>query len=792
MLYVQGCATTPRPPADPSAYKNRTKTITNGDVTCTVAVPTIAEAQATYGAPLAKQNIQPVWVEVTNNGSDTYWFLPSGMDPEYFSASEAAFAFFKDNEDKNRQLDENFQKLQFQNPIRAGSTQAGFVLANLDEGFKAIDIDLISRNDVKSYSFVIADPEFKADHKEVDFNTLYAAEEILDIEDEEELRRVLEELPCCTTNKDGGEFGDPLNLVLVGDANNIVPALVRRNWHATEVIWSEALKRTINSFLRGERYRYSPISPLYVYGRKQDIGWQKARGTINERNHMRFWQAPIRFRGQRVYVGQISRDIGVKFTLKSPTISTHVIDPDVDEARRYFLEDLIYSQAVKRFGFVKGVGVVTKEAPKMNLVGDPFYTDGLRAVLFFEPRPYTLSDIDLINWEMPPLVYGGTNADDTLKKPAATSEAPIQERALTKKNNGIRTSAAVVGDKEAEEIFGIDLAKKKIQAVWLEIENNADRPILLLPTSIDPEYFAPLEVSFAYHKSFSKDENAALDQHLLTLNFPIRSRIVPGSTASGYIFANWSKGIKVIDVDLIGRNYSQNFTFFAFRPDQLVGQEKLDRIETMYPPAEWQNVESEEELRLVLEQLPCCVSTENGGPAGEPINLVAIGALDDWITAFNRRGYRYHPLNPRYAFGRPQDISVHKQDRGYIKSQAHTIRFWQTPIRYQEVPVWVGQTSSRLGGRFAESTPPEETLPIQPRVDQARLDLTQDLAYSQALIKLGHVKGAGQRGSIQAEALSEDVQYTTDGLRVVLVFGDRPASLATIDFFDWERLADYR
>jgi hypothetical protein len=37
----------------------------------------------------------------------------------------------------------------------------------------------------------------------------------------------------------------------------------------------------------------------------------------------------------------------------------------------------------------------------MNLVGDPFYTDGLRAVLFFESRPYTLSDIEQLHWETP-------------------------------------------------------------------------------------------------------------------------------------------------------------------------------------------------------------------------------------------------------------------------------------------------------------------------------------------------------------------------------------------------------
>jgi hypothetical protein len=120
---------------------------------------------------------------------------------------------------------------------------------------------------------------------------------------------------------------------------------------------------------------------------------------------MRFWLSPIRFRGKKVFVGQISRDIGVKFTLKSPTISTHIIDPDVDEARRYFVEDLAYSQATAKIGYVKGVGVVNREEPRLNLVGDPFYTDGLRAVLFFEPRPYALSDIKHLPWETPSGFY---------------------------------------------------------------------------------------------------------------------------------------------------------------------------------------------------------------------------------------------------------------------------------------------------------------------------------------------------------------------------------------------------
>jgi hypothetical protein len=204
-------------------------------------------------------------------------------------------------------------------------------------------------------------------------------------------------------------------------------------------------------------------------------------------------------------------------------------------------------------------------------------------------------------------------------------------------------------------------------------------------------------------------------------------------------------------------------------------------------------VGSEAALRKVLEQLPCCVTKGvDSGPAAEPLNVVIIGALDDWTTAFLRRGYTYHALTPRYVFGRAQDFSGKKLNRGYTMAQAHTIRFWQTPLRYQGKPVWVGQTSVRQGGRFAAKAEAEVTLPLEPHVDEARMDLNQDLAYSQALIKIGFVKGAGQPQAIPAENASEGLSYTTDGLRVVMIFDDRPASLEEIDFFDWERLVDYR
>lgn len=402
-LTTQGCTTFAPRPTDEVSFKERAETQVQGGLSVTVAVPTIKEAKAIYGVDLARRGIQPVWIEIKNEEPITYWFLPSGLDPEYFSPAEVTYAFGSSTSgDVNRAMDEHFERLQFRNPIRPNSTVSGFVLVQLDEGFKAVDVDLIARGVAKSFTYIILDPDFKASARRVDFEALRASKEIKDLQEEEELRQVLEQLPCCTKNKKGTEEGDPLNLVLIGDKVDIWPAFIRRGWHGTELIWSASLWRTLKSFLRGSRYRYSPVSPLYVYERPQDAAAQKARGTIHERNHLRLWLTPLRFRGKEVWLGQISRDIGVKFTLKSPTISTHVIDPDVDEARTYLIEDLAYSQALAQFGFVKGVGEASKDAPRMNLVGDPYYTDGLRVVMFFEPRPRTLADLEFIqSWEVP-------------------------------------------------------------------------------------------------------------------------------------------------------------------------------------------------------------------------------------------------------------------------------------------------------------------------------------------------------------------------------------------------------
>jgi hypothetical protein len=192
-----------------------------------------------------------------------------------------------------------------------------------------------------------------------------------------------------------------LNLILIGTRENISTSFVRRGWLPAEQTHGKAVWKTIKSFLFGSRYRYSPVSPLYFAKRQQDFAGQKPRHTVHQRNHLRAWLSSMRYQGKSVWIGQISRDIGVRATFKTWPPVTHKIDADIDEARISLIEDLIYSQQLAKTGWVKGVGAADRRTPRFNLTGDPYFTDGYRAVLVFDRRPRSFMEIDQFDWEQP-------------------------------------------------------------------------------------------------------------------------------------------------------------------------------------------------------------------------------------------------------------------------------------------------------------------------------------------------------------------------------------------------------
>jgi len=402
LTVLSACTSTPKSTPDfERSYLERTQTQEKEGIRVTAAVPSAAESKEIFGQALYKRGVQPVWLNIENKRDDIVSFLPVGLDPAYYSPNEVANLNVKDKATSNRgsMIDLLYFDNSIANSIDAGGQNSGFIFSKLDEGTKSFNVDIIGDFGMVTFTFFIPVPGLNLDHHHVDWHSIYPGDDTGD-RSRDELMAELESIICCVTDKKNKEMGDPLNLVIIGEPRDIYYAFIRAGWDETEVIHKGSLWKTMKSFLSGGEYRYSPVSSLYVFDRPQDVAFQRARSNIHERNHLRLWLAPARYEGKPVWIGQISRDIGVRFTKK--TITTHKIDPDVDETREFLLENLAYSQVLKKYAYVEGVGEAPLDDPRGNLTGDPYFTDGYRLVLWLTSSPVDLSDLEFEDWKSPP------------------------------------------------------------------------------------------------------------------------------------------------------------------------------------------------------------------------------------------------------------------------------------------------------------------------------------------------------------------------------------------------------
>jgi hypothetical protein len=170
-------------------------------------------------------------------------------------------------------------------------------------------------------------------------------------------------------------------------------------WSFTHRIDGTTVRRMISAALRGNPYLTAPVSSLYVFGRKQDVAFQRARSNLSQRNHLRLWRAPFTVESRPVWIGQVSRDIGIRLTSKSPTLTTHVIDPMVDESRQFVLESLLYRFRISHFGFSRATAPIYPSQPEKNLTGDNYFTDGLRLVVFLSQSPVSSEKVKNLGWD---------------------------------------------------------------------------------------------------------------------------------------------------------------------------------------------------------------------------------------------------------------------------------------------------------------------------------------------------------------------------------------------------------
>ncbi|MEI7782433.1 MAG: LssY C-terminal domain-containing protein, partial [Planctomycetota bacterium] len=418
------------------AFMQRSLTQENPQARATVAVLATDESRRLFGVDVARRGMQPVFLRIENRSADPLRLQMVSIDPRYFTPLEAAgvnhFSVLRRLSAfgvmgwlfvpllalvplklitaylANGRMDDAFKLRGFPlKPVPPGATAQGFVFTSLDLGTKAVHVRLITVGSIRQtigrilpsagahaaagdappatvdFLFTVPVPGISADYHAQDFETIRPAATVEPCDIDALVTR-LEALPPATTNAVASRSGDPVNLVLIGEFATILSAFAAR-WDESETISWLTCWKTVRAFLWGSNYRYSPVSDLHLFGRHQDLALQRTRRSINERLHLRLWLTPLAFADKPVWVGQVSRDIGVRFTTRAWNLTTHRIDPNVDESRDYVIEDLVQAQRVEAAGYVGGAGECLPGAPRHNLTGDPYYTDGKRAVILVAP-----------------------------------------------------------------------------------------------------------------------------------------------------------------------------------------------------------------------------------------------------------------------------------------------------------------------------------------------------------------------------------------------------------------------
>lgn len=153
--------------------------------------------------------------------------------------------------------------------------------------------------------------------------------------------------------------GDPVNLLLTGTLAELRAAFTLGGWAEADRLGLASSLRMIRAYVLNSPYPTAPFSTLFLFGRGQDIGFQKAiDNSPRKRHHIRFWGlAPTYEEGDLGkpsfwlntdrppdaacvhWIGAGTKDTGISLTRLTFQI-THATDSDTNVERDYIVHEL--------------------------------------------------------------------------------------------------------------------------------------------------------------------------------------------------------------------------------------------------------------------------------------------------------------------------------------------------------------------------------------------------------------------------------------------------------------------
>lgn len=167
---------------------------------------------------------------------------------------------------------------------------------------------------------------------------------------------------------------DPINVAMIGTKKDLITAMLAAKWYPADPLSLKSSLEIAADTVFRRPYVEAPVSSLYLFGRKEDLAFEKPVGdNPKQRNHVRFWQAEkVDSNGTPLWFGSASYDKGVGLSHTTGEV-THHTAAQVDVERDRLVTDL------------EGTGDVTKKIviPDFHKVkegrnggGDPWITDG--------------------------------------------------------------------------------------------------------------------------------------------------------------------------------------------------------------------------------------------------------------------------------------------------------------------------------------------------------------------------------------------------------------------------------
>jgi len=172
-------------------------------------------------------------------------------------------------------------------------------------------------------------------------------------------------VPSYTITGDGLP-GDPVNVALVGTLQQLRAAFAALGWAEADRLGLASSWGMVRAFVFNSPYPTAPFSTLYLFGRGQDIGFQKAiDDSPRKRHHVRFWALSLT-RAQStwgaadfwlntdrppedeaaIWVGAGTRDTGLSLTRLSFQI-THATDSDTNAERDFIIAELSKNRSIE-------------------------------------------------------------------------------------------------------------------------------------------------------------------------------------------------------------------------------------------------------------------------------------------------------------------------------------------------------------------------------------------------------------------------------------------------------------